>query len=205
MFKKISYKLKRILFKLSPKLAEKLNISFPFRSRDRDFLENEVFAYLNTYLGTADKSRRLLFVGLDKHNWHYHRLLNLTFHTIDIDRRSARYGQKGLHCTGSATSLQEYYEPEYFDAVVANGMIGFGINTLEDFDAMLAGIAHISKPGAVVVLGYSDLPERVRFVPSGAGSLGRFREFTPPIPAMDSPQHQVLNEFRHRYWFLQRL
>jgi len=205
VFQKVSYKLKRILFKLSPNLAETLNIAFPFHSLDRQFLEGAIFGYLNRRYGTTDKACRLLFIGLDKHNWHYHRLLNLKFHTIDIDRRNSRYGQVGLHCTGSATTHQNYYEPEFFDVVIANGMIGFGIDTLEEFEAMLGGIAHITKPGAALVLGYSDLPERVRFKPSEASSFNCFREYTPPISGVNAPQYQVKNEFRHRYWFFNRV
>ena len=205
VLRKIRYKLKRVLFKLSPRLAETMGVAFPFHSLDRHFLEKDIFGYVNKRFGSAGKHHRLLFVGLDKHNWHYHRLLDLQFHTIDIDARNARYGQPGLHRTGSATELAECYDSNFFDVVIANGMVGFGINTLNDFNAMMRGIAEVTKPGGLVVLGYSNLPDRVKFAPADAPALEAFTEEVPDIPLMASSVHTVNNEFQHAYWFLRRV
>lgn len=201
---KILYKLRRLLFKVSPRLAEALGVSFPYRSEDRRFLENEVFRFLNARHSDTSKSSKLLFIGLDKHNWHYPRLLDLEFHTIDLDPRNARYARKGLHTVGTATQLGEYYKPASFDVVIANGMVGFGINSLDAFDAMIHGVARVLKPGGLLVLGYSKLPDRVHFELDQASALKPFRAERPDIPMMSGPQHLIPNEFQHVYWFMSK-
>ena len=123
--------LKRALFKLSPRTAERLNIEFRLRAPNRDFLEESVFGYLNELSAESDHDIKTLFVGLDKHNWHYPRLLRCQFHSMDIEARMAVYGQPDRHWTGCATRMAEHYGPNAFDVVVANGLVGYGINSAD--------------------------------------------------------------------------
>ncbi|QCS65104.1 hypothetical protein EC609_23110 [Achromobacter denitrificans] len=44
--RKLRYLMKRALFKLSPRMAERLNIDFPFHAANRRFLEDSVFGYM---------------------------------------------------------------------------------------------------------------------------------------------------------------
>ena len=90
VFRNVEKKLHRLIFKISPRWAEALDLAFPIESADRHFLEREIFAYINKRYGGTPEKAKLLFIGLDKHNWHYHRLLNVDFHTIDIAPKNAK-------------------------------------------------------------------------------------------------------------------
>jgi len=97
-------RLKRIIFGISPTLAELLNLRFELKTEDRRFLENQIFGSINKKLGN---SANILFVGLDRYNWHYPRMLKGKFYSIDLNPRNKRYGVKDLHTIGSATQLRK--------------------------------------------------------------------------------------------------
>ncbi|WP_200852426.1 hypothetical protein, partial [Klebsiella pneumoniae] len=82
--RKLKYIANRALFRLSPVLAERVGIDFRLDTPSRVFLETRVFAYLNRLAALQREPQQLLFLGLDKHNWHYPRLLRATFHSLDI-------------------------------------------------------------------------------------------------------------------------
>jgi len=201
--RKLRYFLKRALFKISPRMAERLNIDFRLPAANRRFLEQSVFGYINRMSGEASGAVQVLFVGIDKHNWHYPRLLNAAFHSLDIEARKAVYGQPGRHWIGSATRMAEHYGENAFDVVVANGLLGFGIDDAPDCERLLANCAAVLKPDGLLVLGYNDLPERAPY-PVLPLAQAWFDEFTPPIAGVAGALHRVDDPFRHVFLFLKK-
>ena len=119
---------------------------FAFDAPNRTFLEHEIFGYLNRCYGSEDKHRKLLFIGIDKHNWHYHRLLQLQFHTIEI--KPKRLVRSTRPPCGRIEQLPDHYSPETFDGDCQRAD-WFGLNSPDDFELLLAGSYHILKPGGV--------------------------------------------------------
>ena len=195
--------LKRALFKLSPRTAERMNIDFRLRAPNRDFLEESVFGYLNELAAESDHDIKTLFVGLDKHNWHYPRLLRCQFHSLDIEARKAVYGQPDRHWTGCATRMAEHYGPNAFDVVVANGLVGYGINSASDFRRLMTQCEQVLKPGGLFVLGYNDRPDRAPFLVLPV-AREFFESFVPPIAGVEHHVHPVDDAFRHVYVFLRK-
>lgn len=194
---------KRALFKLSPRIAERLNIDFRLRAPNRVFLEESVFGYLNELAAESDHDIKTLFVGIDKHNWHYPRLLLCQFHSLDIESRKAVYGQPDRHWTGSATRMADHYGPNVFDVVVANGLLGFGINSAPDFRRLITQCERVLKPGGLLVLGYNDRPDRAPF-PVLPVVSEFFELFVPPIAGVDHHVHRVDDAFQHVFVFLRK-
>ena len=122
-------RLKRIIFGISPTLAELCDIKFEIKTEDRQFLENQIFDSINKKFGHAGS---ILFVGIDRYNWHYPRMLKGKFYSIDLNPRNKRYGVKDLHKIGSVTQLSLYYPRETFDVVICNGLIGYGVDDLRN-------------------------------------------------------------------------
>lgn len=199
----LRYRFNRLVFKLSPKLAERLNMDFRFPTPNRVFLEEAVFAYLNALAAESNHAGKTLFVGLDKHNWHYPRLLVSEFHSLDIQPRQAIYGPAGRHWTGSATEMADHYGQHVFDVVVANGLLGYGINDALDFRRLLAQCEHVLKPGGLLVLGYNDKPERVSF-PVLPTVREFFDPFVPPISGVNDIEHRIHDPFQHVFIFLKK-
>lgn len=200
---KLGYAIKKMLFKLSPRTAERLRIDFRLHVPNRRFLEGSIFEYLNKIAAASARRPRTLFVGIDKYNWHYPRLLNSEFHSLDVDPRKAVYGQPGRHWTGSATSMSEYYGERVFDVVVANGLVGYGINDAADFRRLVLESRQVLKPGGLFVLGYNDRPDRAPF-PVVPVVREFFDEFVPSIAGVQGALHRVDDPRQHVFVFLRK-
>ncbi|MFY4261569.1 hypothetical protein ACOTCG_28535 [Achromobacter xylosoxidans] len=199
--RKLKYVSKRALFRLSPALAESCGIDFRLDTPSRRFLEQRIFDYVNRLAGRQRTPQELLFLGVDKHNWHYPRLLRANFHSLDILPRNAAYGRPGRHWTGDALQMAAHYGMETFDVVVANGLLGFGIDGETGLRRLLAQCHAVLRPGGVLVLGYNDLPERTPF-PVEVGP--QFDEFVPAIDGVIASRHMVDDPYRHVYCFCRK-
>jgi SAM-dependent methyltransferase len=168
------------------------------------FMEQEVFKYVNQQFRRAATApaARCLFIGLDKHNWHYDRLLDLDFYSIDLNPRNAAYGPPGRHVVGSATELSSYYPPNSFDVIFANGLIGFGLDTEEAFNQLMFECHRVLASDGMLVLGYNDKPDRLSFKVEQAAGFEAFKTFEPGITGMTGARHIVADGFRHCYVFL---
>lgn len=197
---RMKYVFKRGIFRASPELAASLGIDFRLRAPSRAFMEQEIFGYLNRRFDGVPA--QCLFIGLDRHNWHYNRLLSLDFHSIDLNPRNAVYGQSGKHVVGSATELSAYYAPASFDVVIANGLIGFGLNTEEAFNQLMQQCRRVLTDDGLLVLGYNDRPDLLKFHLEQAEGFGMFETIEPDIAVMTGARHMVIDEFRHSYVFL---
>ncbi|AMG46070.1 class I SAM-dependent methyltransferase [Achromobacter ruhlandii] len=199
--RKLKYLSKRALFRLSPRLAECCGVDFRLDTPSRGFLEQRIFGYLNRLAADRSAPQELLFLGLDKHNWHYPRLLRANFHSLDISPRNAVYGRPGRHRVGDALAMAAHYGPDAFDVVVANGLLGFGIDGESGLRRLLAQCHEVLKPGGVLVLGYNDLRERTPFPVVVDGGL---EEFVPAIDGVTASRHMVEDRYRHVYCFCRK-
>lgn len=199
--RKLKYIAKRALFRLSPVLAERCGAHFRLDTPSRAFLEASIFGYLNRLAAAGPEPQQLLFLGVDKHNWHYPRLLRADFHSLDISPRNAVYGRPGRHWTGDALEMAAHYGPDAFDVVVANGLLGFGIDGEAALRRLLAQCHQVLKPGGLLVLGYNDLPERTPFPVVVDDGL---EEFVPAIDGMTASRHMVDDCYRHVYCFCRK-
>ena len=67
--------------------------------------------------------------------------------------------------------MSGFYGDESFDVVVANGVIGWGLNEQAGFEQMMAQCHRVLKPGGLLILGYNDTPERAPY-PVDIGHAG---------------------------------
>jgi len=174
------HRLKRLMFSISPWASEKLGLKFEIICLNRDFLEKDIFACFNKMAGDQIGGQRWLFVGVARYTWHYHRLTEAKFHTIDNDRKQVRFAQKGFHTVGSALELERFYAPESFDVVMANGVVGHGTDDIESFRKLLTQLRFVAKQGAVVLLGYNE-PFKEKFfdIESEISNSTLFERFVP--------------------------
>lgn len=61
MRSRLTHKLNKVIFRLSPVLAERCNIDFKLETPSRAFMENEIFSYVNRLVRAANQRHRLLF------------------------------------------------------------------------------------------------------------------------------------------------
>jgi SAM-dependent methyltransferase len=156
-------------------------------SADRRLLEETVLAGY-----AADPSLRiLLFVGCDWYTRGYAELFapaRERFRTVDIDPAKARFGAAG-HVVAPMQEIDRHFASGSVDAIVANGIYGWGIDDRAGLGVALAAAHAVLKPAGTLVLGWNDVaalapfdPEPVAlatgFVRSAANPLGAWRTKT---------------------------
>jgi SAM-dependent methyltransferase len=120
---------------------------------DRKYLENLIFPWL------LDRNpRRLLFVGCQCYTQDYHRRFEGDHRecwTLDIVPESAVWGADERHIVGDVLRADELFERRSFDAVIFNGVFGYGINTVAGMNRSLSALHAILKPRGLLVLGWN--------------------------------------------------
>ena len=168
------------------------------RTHDRYLLEDVVFPSLR---GRPDM-QTLLFVGCDTDTAHYPAMFSdRLFITIDIDPGKAAYGA-AKHIVDSAANLQAHFAPRSLDAVICNGVVGWGLDRAEDIDRMVEGSFVCLRPAGILIIGWNDTPPWRPPSLDTLAALDRFRELTfPPFP---SPVYPTLNSYRHVFNFYEK-
>lgn len=171
--------------RLSDRLFEKAMMSFP----DRVFLERQVLPLLAS--GTY---RQVLSVGVERYTAHHPTLFrqaDIAFSTLEIKPENAGWGSPGAHVVGDVCDAGRHFPAGHFDAVLFNGVIGFGVNDAATADLALAAIAQVLCRGGLLVLGWNtdkgivpqELPSVRRcFAPWRGGAL-------PPETRFDGSTH----------------
>jgi hypothetical protein len=158
---------------------------------DRRVLERIILPELAKLGG----GRPVLFVGVRFYTRHYSRLFrDAQLVTMDADPRMRRYGAPE-HAVERVENLTHCFPPRSLDAIVMNGVIGWGLDTPAAVDAALAACATGLVAGGMLVLG---LNERRATTPSLEG-LEAMRRFEPvAFPGVQTDRLVVPTPFAER-------
>ncbi len=75
--------------------------------------------------------------------------------TTDIDPDAARWGISGRHRTGDVCEIDAVFGDLMFDAVVCNGVLGYGADSVDQQTRALKAQAQIVRPGGRLLLGWN--------------------------------------------------
>ena len=75
--------------------------------------------------------------------------------TTDIDTAAERWGRKGRHRTGDVCEADRFFSDMTFDAIVCNGVLGYGVDSPEQQQRALRALAAILRPGGRLLLGWN--------------------------------------------------
>ena len=134
---------------------------------------------------------RLLFVGTRPYNRSFYReceAKGLRVWSVDIDSASARWGAPAGHMIGDVRQLDKLAGKLRFDAIIFNGMFGFGINSVEDATQTIRGLIRTLEPNGVLIVGWNPglTPDflaagelRQMLSPTKLGAIPASTEFAP--------------------------
>jgi len=147
-----------------------LGLPAQLTTEDRRVLEQMI---LPEYARRTDIAR-ILFVGCAAYTQRYGELFGTReYWTIDPVARRSRYGSRH-HIVDQLQSLGRHVEPAYFDLIICNGVLGWGLNAPEDADvAFAACLAHL-RAGGNLMLGWNNIAPRNRVLPDDITALRRF-------------------------------
>ena len=149
-----------------------------YAAPDRRVLENAILPAI-----AADPARaRVLFVGVQPYTQGYPALFSgRSFATIDPDPNVAAMGAP-RHVVDGVENLLRHFAPGAFDAIVMNGVIGWGLNEASQIDRALQVLAEALDHHGLLVLGVNEqkagyidprtLPSIVAFAPLEFPALG---------------------------------
>jgi SAM-dependent methyltransferase len=143
----------------------------------------------------------VLSIGVAYYNAHHPALFaarGAELWTIDIDQQKAIWGSPSRHITGDAVDLALHLAPETLDAVILNGVLGYGIDDARSVDRALRSIAATLKPGGRLVIGWNHDKTNDPTALPAAKDLFR------PCALLDGAAHLVPEGSTMVYEFLQR-
>jgi hypothetical protein len=187
-------------------LAHRLGVSIGLRcggsffhpSDDRTMLENQILPWYQI----SAAHQEILFVGTE---WFTHGYVRMFSHkslsTLDIDPAKARFGAD-RHMVGSVSELDRHVAEGRLDLVLINGVLGWGLDTLDEAERAIAGCDRCLRPGGHLVIGWNDLAAHRLFRLDEISSLGRFQPFV--FPPLGASEVRVANEWRHVFSFYER-
>lgn len=163
-FRHVRYQVKTLRLK---------GLDFRLELPNRRVLEDDILPAL-----AADPAiKRVLFVGCRWYTKIYGAIFaNSEYWTIEIDPDQAKFGAGGgRHIVDSYLNLSKHVKPEFFDAIVINGVFGWGIDNPADTETALAETLQALRPGGVMVIGYNDTDaNHPSFVDVPSANLAKF-------------------------------
>lgn len=174
-----------------------LGLSAHLHTADRQVLEQTI---LPAYASRSD-IKRVLFVGCAPYTQHYSELFSeREYWTIDPVPRRRRHGGT-RHIVDRLENLGSHAQPAYFDLILCNGVLGWGLNALDSAEAAFATCHRYLREGGELVVGWNDVPPRNRVPPDEVLALQRFERFVfAPLQAarlrIDAPQRHVFDFYR---------
>ncbi len=164
-----------------------LGLPSQLNTEDRRILEQVI---LPQYASWPDVSR-VLFVGCAAYTQHYGKLFGeREYWTIDPVAERRRFGST-RHIIDTLQNLGSHVAPEYFDLIVCNGVLGWGLNTATDAETALAACFTHLRPGGHLLLGWNNVVPRNRVVPHDIPAVRRFRSVRLRVGAICSVGDQV--------------
>lgn len=184
--------------------AEMLHLAWKqgrYTPPDRRLFEDEILARI----GADEANQRILSVGVAWYTTGYSRhFAGKSFITLDVDESRARFATT-QHVVGDLRDLERHFDPRLpFDVILMNGVIGYGLDTVDEVDRALRECAARLRPGGLLVLGMNELkPTHVD--PSAAPASRLYR----PSPFGDWPDGRVtvaipFRERSHTFLFWRR-
>ena len=162
---------------------------------DRHVLEERIFPALQE----RPEVRSLLFVGCARYTRRYPELFaQREFWTIDPDPEVARYGSSH-HVIDSITNLRSHVGPASLDAVILNGVLGYGLDETQDIETAFDQCFQCLRPGGLLIVGWDEA------LPVPLDSVDSLTRFEPTILGdFPAPRYPTFSWTDHTFDFYVR-
>jgi Methyltransferase domain len=127
------------------------------RFPDREILLDALFPALGQTSALSNSSK-VLWIGCRPYTTLYYDLIEqrgAECWSLDIDPEMQPFGRSGRHVTGDMLELQRIFPANYFDAVLCNGVLGYGVDTPTDQLKAFEAMAAVTKSDGWVLIGWN--------------------------------------------------
>jgi hypothetical protein len=167
-------------------------------SHDRMILEQVI---LPSFVSTIT-IQKVLFVGCAAYTQQYKEIFReKEYWTIDPKRVKKKYGSE-RHIVDSIAKIERYITKNYFDVIIMNGVIGFGLNRIGDIErAINACYATLASQG-ILLVGWNDTARRIPIDIRAIHALGNFRQYY--FEPLQACHYRTEGSQRHTLSFYQK-
>jgi hypothetical protein len=142
-------------------------------SHDRMILEQVILPALASTMTI----QKVLFVGCAAYTQDYGEIFrDKEYWTIDPKRVKKKYGSK-RHIIDSITKIETYITNNYFDVIIMNGVIGFGLNCIADIEQAINACYSTLASQGILLIGWNDTARRTPTDMQTVHALGKFRHY----------------------------
>jgi hypothetical protein len=167
-------------------------------THDRLILEEIILPYL----ATINLHKKILFVGCSAYTqWYREFFNNKEYWTIDPIAVKKQYGSD-RHLIDSITNVGNYVERDYFDVILMNGVIGFGLNQPSDIERAIGACYEVLARQGVLLIGWNDTRRRTPVDLRSIRALGKFREYY--FEPLQACHFRADGASRHTYSFYRK-
>jgi hypothetical protein len=182
-------------FLLGMRLKVMMGQDVRIHSEERRILEETIIPYF----AAREDIHKVLFVGCNPYTAHYVSLWpKKEYWTIDIDAKQRRFGAAN-HIVDSVENLMNHFEVGYFNLILLNGVIGFGVNTLAAAERTVNACAAALCEGGELLVGWNQSPP---YNPVEADKLEALESFQPNLfPPLGDWRFVCYGDMLHTYDF----
>ena len=168
------------------------------QTEDRRVLEQMIFPYfLNDPV-----LRDIVFVGCDWYTRGYNAWFRAKHYcTIELDPSKRKYGAPH-HIVDGLENIAQHIAPETVDAIICNGVFGWGLNHSADVEKAVWGCHEVLRPGGLLVIGVDGVEERRPDALERSHALLAFEPFV--FPALQTADYLTETPYRHRFMFFRK-
>ncbi len=167
-------------------------------SYDRSILEGTILPYFARDI----IYQRILFVGCSAYTqWYGGFFEGKEFWTIDAKRVKRKYGSPH-HVVGSITNAGRYFAKGYFDVIIMNGVIGFGLNRIDQIEQAIDACYAVLARQGILLVGWNDTRRRIALDLRAIRALSKFREHR--FEPLGSCHFRTEDSHRHTFSFYRK-
>ena len=153
-------------------------------------------------LASAMAVEKILFVGCAAYTQQYEEIFrDKEYWTIDPKRVKKKYGSK-RHIVDSITKIEMYITENYFDVIIMNGVIGFGLNRIADIEQAINACYSTLASQGILLLGWNDTAHRTPTDMQAIHALGKFRPYY--FAPLQTCHYRTEGSERHTLSFYQK-
>jgi hypothetical protein len=167
-------------------------------SNDRVVLEEVILPYFAKEMSC----QKLLFVGCAAYTQWYEELFqHKEYWTIDPKKVKRKYGSK-RHIIDSIAHVGRHVTKDYFDVILINGVIGFGLNRIGDIEQAIDACYEVLASQGIILVGWNDTTRRTPIDIRAIRAISKLREYA--FEPLHTCHYRTDGSHRHTFSFYRK-
>lgn len=112
-----------------------------------------------------------------------------------------KYGAK-RHIVDSITNVGRYVSKDYFDVIIMNGVIGYGLNRVSDIEQAIEACYEALSSQGILLIGWNDMRRRTPIDVRALRAISKLREYS--FAPLQTCHYRTEGAHRHTFSFYRK-